>query len=280
MKNRFYVIIDTESVVADDEHRRYQATEHFSMRAGQRESGRRRGQRGSNDPLINARWMFQRITVASVMVCATHDDGNIVPVSLDTFSAPEMEEADILNRIFAIVDDLPRDATELVTYGGVWADVPLVVIRAMKHGLTLPGAWAGWMPWGGQGKCPHVDLMRVLTGSSKMKASHMSEFAAVLDLPVKITAAPWRAAEFMKNGEWQRVQEMCESDCIATAMLFAAWRLTFDGRSSLLVVLDRICRVVIELCPGRGYTPAIVAKRQQLLQQRTDEAWRRLDDAA
>lgn len=280
MKNRFYVIIDTESVVADDEHRRYQATEHFSMRAGQRESGRRRGQRGGNDPLINARWMFQRITVASVMVCATHDDGNIVPVSLDTFSAPELDEADILKRIFAIVDDLPKDATELVTYGGVWADVPLVVIRAMKHGLTLPGAWAGWMPWGGQGKCPHVDLMRVLTGSSKMKASHMSEFAAVLDLPVKITAAPWRAAEFMKNGEWQRVQEMCESDCIATAMLFAAWRLTFDGRSSLPVVVDRICRVTIEICPGRGYTPAIVAKRQQLLQQRTDEAWRRLDDAA
>jgi hypothetical protein len=49
--------------------------------------------------------------------------------------------------IFAIVDDLPKDATELVTYGGVWADVPLVMIRAMKHGLTLPGAWGragGW----------------------------------------------------------------------------------------------------------------------------------------
>ena len=50
----------------------------------------------------------------------------------------------------------------------------------------------------------------------------MAEFAAVLDLPVKITAAAWKAAEFMKNADWQRVQEMCESDCIATAMLFAA----------------------------------------------------------
>ncbi len=261
---RFYVIIDTESVVAKDEHRRYQQAERFSPRAGQRDSGRRQGQRGRNDPLTQPRWMFQEVMVASVMICASHPDGNIVPVTFETFSAPDLDEREILKSIFRLVDDLPPESTELVTYGGCWADVPLIVIRAMKYGLKLPKAWAPWMPWGGQGKVPHVDLMRNLTGSSKMKASHMAEFAAVLDLPVKMTAEAWRAAEFIRNRRWDRVSLMCESDCITTALLFASWRTTFEDRSALLVVQDRVCRAIEELRPGRSYLVALRQKRREI----------------
>ncbi len=276
MKKRFYVIIDTESVIAEEEHARYQATERFTPRAGQRDSGRR-GQRGRNDPLTSPRWMFQEIKVASVLVCGTHDDGNIVPVSFDTFSAASLDEKSILEKLFALVDQLPADSTELVTYGGAWADVPRIVARAMKHGLTLPRPWRKWMPWGGQGRVEHLDLMRVLTGASKMTAAHMSEFAAVLDLPAKMTAAPWQAAELIRRGEWRKVEEMCEADCITTALLFARWRRSFEGPSADIVE-DRICRVVEELCPGRSYTPALKARRRVIQERRIRGAWQRLED--
>lgn len=137
MKKRFYVFIDTESVVADEEHARYQTMERFTPRKGQRDSGRR-GQRGRNDPLTSPRWMFQEIKVASILVCCTHDDGNIVPVSFDTFSAASLDEKAVLEKLFAVVDSLPAESTELVSYGGVWADVPRLLIRAMKHDLRLP----------------------------------------------------------------------------------------------------------------------------------------------
>lgn len=275
MKKRFYVFIDTESVVAEDEHVRYQAMERFTPRKGQRDSGRR-GQRGRNDPLTNPRWMFQEIKVASVLVCGTHDDGNIVPVSFDTFSAAKWDEKAVLQQLFAVVDSLPTD-TELVSYGGAWADVPRLLIRAMKHDLQLPRPWRSWVQWGGQGRTGHIDLMRLLTGSSKMTASHMSEFAAVIGLPAKMTAAPWAAAELIRRGEWRKVEEMCEADCVTTALLFARWRRTFDGPSADIVE-DRICRVIEELCPGRGYIPALNARRREIHDLRVREAWQRLED--
>lgn len=276
MKKRFYVFIDTESVVAEDEHTRYQAIERFKPRPGQRDSGRR-GQRGRNDPLTNPRWMFQEIKVASVLVCGTHEDGNIVPVLFETFSGSSLDEKAILEKLFAVIDPLPADATELVSYGGIWADIPRLLIRAMKHDLTLPKAWASWVPWGGQGRSGHIDLMRHLTASSKMTASHMAEFAAVIGLPAKMTAAPWAAADLIRRGEWQKVEEMCEADCVTTALLFARWRRSSGGPSADIVE-DRICRKIEEFCPGRSYTPALKARRAEIHERRVREAWQRFDD--
>lgn len=124
------------------------------------------------------------------------------------------------------------------------------------------------MSWGGQGAQKHIDLMRHLTGGSKMKLGHMSEFAAMADLPVKITAAPWQAARFMRENRWDRVIEMCEGDCISLAMLFASWRVLRSRKSTVPVVHDRICRKIEELVPGRRYIPALKAKREKLFQQR------------
>lgn len=274
-KKRFYAIVDLESMVAEDEHRQYQATERFRPRAGQRDSGRR-GLRGANDPLTSPRWMFQQIMVATIMVCATHDDGNIVPSSLHTFTAADFDESSILEQLFTVVGDLPP-GTELVTYGGCWADVPLVVVRAMKHGLTLPRPWK-WMAWGGQGNVPHIDLMRVLTGSSKMKASHMAEFAAVCDIPAKMSAAPWSAAELIRRSEWDRVAEMGEADCITTALLFAAWRRLHEGGAGVEVVHDRIYREVETLCAGRRYIPIIKERRRQLFEHQASSARAKLEE--
>lgn len=275
IKKRFYVIIDTESMVSEDEHSRYQATERFRPRPGQHDSGRR-AQRGANDPLTSPRWMFQQIMVATIMVCATHDNGNIVPASLHTFTAADFDERGILERLFAVVSDLPPE-TELVTYGGCWADVPLILIRAMKLGLTLPRPWK-WMAWGGQGSVPHIDLMRVLTGSSKMKASHMAEFAAVCDLPAKMSAAPWSAAELIRRREWDRVAEMGEADCITTALLFASWRRLHEGGAAVDIVHDRIYREIEALCPGRRYMPIIKERRRQLFERRASEAGALLEE--
>lgn len=275
MKKRFYIFIDSESVVAEGEHASYQAIERFTPRPGQRDSGRR-GKRGRHDPLTSPRWMFQQIKVASLLVCATHDDGNIVPVSFDTFSAATLDEKAILEKVFAIVDQFPPDSTELVSYGGCWADVPRLLVRGMKYGLVLPRPWHSWVPFGGQGKVPHIDLMRCLTSASKMTASHMAEFAAVMDLPAKMTAVPWAAAELIRRADWQRVEEMCEADCITTALLFARWRRSFGGPPAD-VVEDRICRMVEELCPGRRYIPALKARRQAIHDQRVQEAWQKFE---
>lgn len=104
-----------------------------------------------------------------------------------------------------------------------------------------------------------------------MTASHMSEFAAVIGLPAKMTAAPWAAAELIRRGQWRKVEEMCEADCITTALLFARWRRSFEGPSADIVE-DRICRVIEEFCPGRSYAPAIKARRQAINERRFQEA--------
>lgn len=257
----YKLIIDLETHVSSAEHARYQAMERFSPTAGQADSGRR-GKHGDEDPLTTARWPFQQIVTAVIMKC-TMADGNISPIELITLSAPDYDEREILEGIFSILKRTPASQAEIVTYGGADHDIPLLIARAMRHGLTLPQGWSK-LAFGGRGPAPQLDLLRILTGGTKLKLVHMSEFAAMLDIPAKIKGRASSVEYHIRAKDWDSVQEMCEVDVITTALLYASWSTLIDGRCPMSTVHDRIYRKVEELRAGRSYIPTFTTKRMQL----------------
>lgn len=251
---RSYIVVDVESAVLDlTGHNRYLAMERYRCRTDQQPS--RRGYKRRDDPLKTPRWPFQSIVTACAMVLREHCDGNVEITRFVTRSAPEHSENEIVGGILQVFAEAPAEA-ELVSWAGAWHDLPLLVAAAMKHGHSLPRNW-GWMAWGGDGRVRHVDLCRVLTGGSKMKPVHMSEYVAALNIPAKLTAPPYAVTKLIHEQRFEEVQEVCEGDVITTALLLARWRRLLDPRAEVQVVEDRLLRQVEELRAGRSYIDAL-----------------------
>lgn len=261
---RCYVVFDVESAVIDDAgHRRYRHMERWAPSNGGHES--RRGYKRSEDPLKTPRWPFQTIVAVSAMVLFEHVDGNLDVSRLETFSAPDFNEGAIVDNLFRLLSELPRGA-QAVSWAGAFHDLPLITVAALRNGLSLPPHWH-WMAWNGEGRAPHIDLCRVLTGGLKMKPVHMAEYVASLDIPAKLTVAPFAVAGLIEAGDFETVQEVVEGDVITTALLLARWRRLLDPRARIEVVEDRILRQVEELRASRRYIPALRAHRNQLMER-------------
>lgn len=266
---RCYVALDVESAVLDETaHKRYQHMERWTPQPNNQHS--RRGYKRSEDPLQTPRWPFQTIVTASIMLLVEHSDGNVEVSRFVTLSAAEHSERAIVEGVLRVLADTPIGA-ELVSWGGAWHDLPLLTLGAMKHGLSLPRDWS-WMAWGGEGRVRHIDFARVLTGGSKMKPVHMAEYAAALNIPAKLSAAPYLVSKLIAVGEFELVEEICEGDVITTALLLAHWRRLIDQRADLHTAIDRLLRQIQHLRAGRGYIAALEAHRTALFHERVGEA--------
>lgn len=268
-RKRNYVIVDLESAVLDETgHRRYLAMERHVP--GEHDAPSRRNYARAEDPLLTPRWVFQTVVTAAIMVLTEHDDGNVDIARMVTLSAPDHSEREVIAGILQVLQDCPSN-TEFVSWAGSFHDLPMLVCAAMRYGLTLPEDWR-WMAFGGDGRQHHIDFARVLTGGFKMKPIHQAEYAAALDIPAKLTAAPFMVAKFINAGQWDLVQSVCEGDVITGALLLARWRKLFDGRADIDVVEDRILRRVEEERPDRGYIPALRARRAASFAERIGTA--------
>ncbi|MGK2908816.1 MAG: hypothetical protein ACSLE1_03310 [Sphingobium sp.] len=266
---RAYVVLDIESAVLDDTaHKRYQAMERW-VPTSEAELGRR-GYRRSDDPLITPRWPFQTIVTAAIMLLVEHGEGNVDVARFVTLSAPDLDEREVLAGIVQVLADAPEGA-EIVTYGGSMHDLPMILMGLLKHGLTLPRRWQ-WLSHGAVGITPHIDFSRTVTGGYRMKPVHEAEILAALDIPAKVPAPAFAVSGLIYAGEWETVASQCEFDVIATSLLLARWKKLHDPRVEVPVFEDRILRRVIELREGRGYIPALQARRKRIFAQQTATA--------
>jgi hypothetical protein len=260
---RTYIVFDLESVVTDQEgHARYQRMERFDP---QRSRPDRRSHKRASNALVSPRWCFQSIVAASAMRLTEHPDGNLEVAEFRTWSRPLHDEPEIVEELLQFFADAPAGA-ELASWSGAWHDIPILKRAALTHGCSLPGGWE-WLAWGGEGRVPHIDLCRILTGGAKIKLVHMSEYAAAAGVPAKLSARPFSVARLARDGRWAAVQEMCEGDVLTTALLLARWRRLLDSRASIDAVEDRIVRQVAEKRPNRTYVAQLQAWREERFQE-------------
>lgn len=268
---RHYMIIDIESAVTNlSGHQRYQAMERYVPQPANNFA--RQGRAAEDRELQSPRWPFQTISAACVMYCVEHDQGGIEPVEMLTWWGDRHDERAIVAGVIKALAAAPEGA-ELVSWQGAWADIPHLICAASQHGLTLPKGW-GWLAFTGEGRVLHIDLARCFSGGAKMKQIHMTEFAAALNIPAKMTLAPYLVAENILAGQHKLVAEVVEGDVITTAMLLGSWRRLLDSKGSLFGCHDRIVRRVTEMRPDRSYVAELEAWRRD----RTADAMQAAND--
>ena len=263
-ESRSYVVLDLESAVLnEDGHRRYQAMERYVPGT---DSESRRGYKRHEDPLQTPRWPFQTITTASLILMSDHEQGNVQVDRFITLSAPEHSEREVIEGVFDVLAKAPKN-TEIVSWSGMFHDMPLLTFGAMRYGLTLPAQWR-WLSFGGNDPARHLDFARTTTGGFKMKPVHLAEVLAALDIPAKMTMPAFAVASHIDAGRWDAVQEACESDAIATALLLARWKKLHDGRAPIELVEERILRSIVRLRAGRSYVGELQIRLDALLRSR------------
>lgn len=262
-----FVVLDIESVVMDtNAHQRFQESERFGPERGGRS---RRGLRPEEDGAVAPRWVFRDVIAASAALLIPHEDGNLQVSRFETWSAAEKSERQIVAGIFDLLRSAP-EGTRLLSWAGAWHDIPILKRAALSHGLTLPVDWR-WIAWGGEGRVPHVDLCRILTGGAKIKLVHMAEYAAATNVPCKLSAAPFSVARLARSGDWSTVEEIVETDVITTALLGARWLKIHDRRAEaadIEVVIDRLIRQFVEMRPNRRYVRKLADYRAQSMHAR------------
>lgn len=195
---------------------------------------------------IDVKWPFHRIGCISAMTIAVVPASGIAVESFETWSRPEMTEADVVRGFSSFVE--ASGEAMPVTWGGEFKDLPALLAVAMREGFALPASLSG-----GHWQHGRLDLSDQLR--SKAKAPHLNEYAHAQGLPAKLLA-PWELGEAAERGKWTAIREHCECDVTVTAMLLARWLLATGIISAERAAIDR--RIADAVAISRPYRPALL----------------------
>ncbi|WP_053958290.1 3'-5' exonuclease [Sulfobacillus thermosulfidooxidans] len=137
---------------------------------------------------------------------------------------PSWSEAALIEEAFRIISvGHPR----LVGWNSQGFDLPVLVYRAMVHGVAAPQFYLWGEPYHGYRKRfdedNHLDLMDVLSfyGSSPRMSLH--EMARVLGIPGKLDMDGSQVWDRYQAGEIEAIREYCTADVLTTALVFGRY---------------------------------------------------------
>ena len=127
-----------------------------------------------------------------------------------------------------ILEDFSRFVSryqpDLVTYNGRSFDLPVLALRALRHGVP--------MSWYYQGKVRyrfseegHLDLCDELTDHGAARALSLDNIARLIGLPGKIGVDSSQVEELYAAGRVAEIERYCLADVAQTALLFLRFQL-------------------------------------------------------
>jgi predicted PolB exonuclease-like 3'-5' exonuclease len=170
--------------------------------------------------------------------------------SLGCLGADRFSEAELVTRFWQVFDG----AATLVTFNGRGFDLPVLEIRALKHGLSLPKYFGGGDSRQNYrsryNESCHIDLCDFLSnfGAAQRRGS-LDLLARLSGLPGKYSIAGEDVEYLYRQNRLKEINQYCMTDTLQTFLLFLR----------------------VELLRGRlsteGYRDAIAAARQDLAQR-------------
>jgi predicted PolB exonuclease-like 3'-5' exonuclease len=121
-------------------------------------------------------------------------------------------------------DFVGKHHPELVTYNGRSFDLPVLALRALRHGVS--------MPWYYQGRLRHrysedghLDLCDMLSDHGAARSMSLDAMARLIGLPGKIGVDGSQVEGMFKAGQLDLIKNYCLTDVAQTALLFLRFRL-------------------------------------------------------
>jgi predicted PolB exonuclease-like 3'-5' exonuclease len=138
----------------------------------------------------------------------------------------------------------------LVTFHGRGFDLPVLELRSLKLGLSVPS----WFSAGRQGEpSDHQDLFELLSNGGAAQSAPLDLYAKLVGLPGKDGVAGKDVAVLYSQGALDVVAGYCMSDVVQTWLVYLRYRL-LEGTLSAIGY-----RQSVESCRDR--LPALFAQR-------------------
>ncbi len=150
------------------------------------------------------------------------------PVRLELRSMPEAGDAplDEGTLIANFLESAGKVKPQLVGFNITGADIPILVQRAMAHGVSAPAfcqrpekPWQGVDYFGGRGSDAVVELMDVF-GTWGRGSPSLHELASAAGIPGKLDTAGEQVVDLWQAGDMRRIVEYNEFDVITTYLIW------------------------------------------------------------
>ena len=136
---------------------------------------------------------------------------------VDVLRADEIGEEAVVREFWTRVE--PFDGT-LVTFSGRIFDLPVLELRALRYGLSLPWHFGGKSGFRGRSD-RHDDLYDVMSnrGAAKLRGG-LDILAKLVGLPGKGVVSGAMVQELWEKGAYETVHRYCRRDVVQTYFLF------------------------------------------------------------
>ena len=149
---------------------------------------------------------------------------------LFSFSQEQHSEAELLAKFLSIFDK--RQPT-LVSWNGSQFDLPVILFRAMYHGLSAPSLFdqgeidqqKRFNNYQNRYHYRHVDLMDVMAMFNGRNFQKLDEIACILGLPGKRGELGYHVPKYVQTQQWLKLTSYCEGDVLNTWLIYMRWLL-------------------------------------------------------
>ena len=165
-----------------------------------------------------------------VCVSVVYRDSRVLRVK--SLEGPEASEADILGSFFGGIE---QAAPRLVSWNGRSFDVPVLIYRALRHGISAARFWETgdgdrdfrFNNYQNRYHERHTDLMDLLSGYNLRSAISLDDCATTLGFPGKgqgpTGADVW---PMFQEGKIDEIRQYCERDALNTYLVYLAFERT------------------------------------------------------
>ena len=188
------------------------------------------------------RWPMQRVVSASVMALEI-SGGQMTVTAFKSWSGKDEDR--LLMNLFKFIAERPQH--QLVTWGGIATDVPILRIGSMEHGLKLPAQ----LKISDRSRHVHLDLAISMKGGAGDYV-HLSEVSARLNIPCKIAGMASSVPYWVEHNNYRAIEHVAEADVITTSFVLASHLAAQGGLLSAKAAQLGIIRFVR---PLRGRAP-------------------------
>lgn len=148
----------------------------------------------------------------------------------DVNNQHQMTEKEILSKFLGIFD---KRFPTLVSWNGSGFDLPVLIFRAMKHGLSAAGLLdqgeldrsRKFDNYQNRYQLRHTDLMDCLAMFNTRNFQRLDDVAVLLGFPGKQGESGYNVVDYVKNDQWAQLCQYCESDVLNTWLIYIRWQL-------------------------------------------------------
>lgn len=139
---------------------------------------------------------------------------------LKSLSLKDMSETDILSTFFRAFDKNP--APTLVSWNGGGFDLPVLMYRALHHGLSAPKLFGTQNKYGYMNRYSdaHIDLMDKMSLYNGYNRQKLDTVAALCGFAGKGDIDGSMVVPMVQADEWEKLTTYCESDVINTWLIY------------------------------------------------------------